>query len=79
MSRCGYQLPDSLVCPVRAVRDFLEVRPVGDGVLLIHNYGSPLLKFQLVAVFIKCLKAAGLDCTQYASHSFRIGAATEAS
>lgn len=73
-----YRMPDSPVCPVSAIREFLGQRPLREGSLLIHNDGSPLTKFQFVAVFKKCLKAGGLDGTQYASHSFRIGAATEA-
>lgn len=49
------------------------------GPLLVHADGSCLSRFQFVAVFRKCPGAAGLDPKQYGSHSFRIGAATEAS
>ncbi|XP_077307203.1 integrase/recombinase xerD homolog [Lithobates pipiens] len=75
---CLYRLEGSPLCPVQAVGEFLGVRPGGDGTLLVHADGSLLSRFQFVAVFRKCLTAAGLDSSQFASHSFRIGAATEA-
>lgn len=73
-----YSLPGSRVCPMRGVRDFLEVHPVGGGPILVHGDGSYLSGFQFISVFRKCLSAAGFDCRQFASHSFRIGVATEA-
>lgn len=73
-----YKLPGSEVCPVRVVRDFMEVRPVGSGPFLVHGDGSCLSRFQFVAVFMKCLSAAGFDGRQFASHSFYTGVATEA-
>lgn len=73
-----FPLPGSPVCPVGVVREFFAVCPVSAGPFLVHRDGSPLSKFQFVSIFRKCLKAAGMDYTQYASHSFRIGAATEA-
>lgn len=73
-----FALPGSTVCPVRAVEELARVRPTGGGPFLRHEDGSYLSRFQFVAVFRKCLMKLGLDGKAYASHSFRIGAATEA-
>ena len=72
-----YALPGSEVCPVRTVGEFVCVRPIGLGAFFTHRDGTFLSKFQFVQVFRKCLCAAGYDGKRYASHSFRIGAATE--
>ena len=73
-----YALQGSGVCPVRVVGEFLAIRPGGGGPLLVHKDGSFVSKFQFIAVFRKCLRVAGFAERQFASHSFRIGAATEA-
>lgn len=67
------------LCPVTAVSQLMAVRPNREGPFLMHKDGSYLSRFQFIAVFRKCLKAAGLDPRQFGSHSFRIGVATEAS
>lgn len=66
------------LCPVTAVTQLAAVRTAGEGPFLRHVDGSFLSRFQFIAVFQKCLKAAGLIPSQFGSHSFRIGAATEA-
>lgn len=65
--------------PVVALSQLVAVRSNIEGPLLMHEDGSYLSQFQFIAVFRKCLEAAGLDPRQYGSHSFRICAATEAS
>lgn len=69
----------SQICPVRAVEHFMAIRPTGGGAFLVHKDGSGLSKFQFTSIFRRCLERAGLSPGEYASHSFRIGAATEAS
>lgn len=73
-----FALPGSRVCPVEAVREFPKIRTDGAGPFLRHEDGYYLSKFQFISIFRKCHKAAGLDRAGYTSHSFRIGAATEA-
>ena len=73
-----YSLPGSEACPVGVVREFFKVRPKLGGPFLMHGDGSFVSRFQFTALFRKCLKKAGLDERLFASHSFRIGAATEA-
>lgn len=71
-------LPGSPMCPVEVVRRYLEVRPDMLGPFLVHSDRTFLSRFQFIRVFRKCVAAAGLAAGQYSSHSFRIGAATEA-
>ncbi|XP_077196905.1 integrase/recombinase xerD homolog [Paroedura picta] len=69
---------DLPVCPVRWVSKFLKVRPDIVGPLLIHRDGSYFSRFQFMAVLRLCLNELGLPAGQFGSHSFRIGAATQA-
>lgn len=68
---------DQGLCPLWALQSFLDRRPQVGGPLLVHSDGSFLSRFQFVAVFRRCLIAGGFRPSEYASHSFRIGAATE--
>lgn len=65
-------------CPVRDVRRFLKLRSPGVGPLLIHQDGSALTRQQFTCVLWKAIAACGLPATEFAAHSFRIGAATTA-
>lgn len=64
-------------CPVRAVSEYLQLRPPGSS-FLVHSDGSPVTRFQFQSVFKRCLQAAGVPPGDFGTHSFRIGAATEA-
>lgn len=72
------RLPGSSMCPVLVVREFLAVRPVGDGPLLVHADQSFLSVYQFVQIFRRLLVRLGFSAAEFSSHSFRIGAATEA-
>ncbi|XP_077110356.1 uncharacterized protein LOC143766488 isoform X4 [Ranitomeya variabilis] len=65
------------VCPVLLIIAYLEVRRFGR-FFLVHLDGSPLTRYQFQALFSKCLTASGVPVRDYGTHSFRIGAATEA-
>ncbi|XP_077342712.1 uncharacterized protein LOC143987679 [Lithobates pipiens] len=73
-----FAIPGSGLCPVLVLREFLYVRPACPGPLLVHVNGEFVSRFQFVWVFRKCLRALGLGGEKFSSHSFRIGAATEA-
>ncbi|XP_075688660.1 uncharacterized protein LOC142657510 [Rhinoderma darwinii] len=73
-----YELPGSRVCPVRCFREFIAVRPEGPASLLVHADGLSLSKFQFSQVFKKFILLSGRGGAGFSSHSFRIGAATEA-
>ncbi|OCU00315.1 hypothetical protein XELAEV_18006085mg [Xenopus laevis] len=64
-----------VACPVRAVKEYMLVRPEGGKLFLIHKDLSPISAFQFRQVL---KKAVGWDPSKFGLHSFRIGAATEA-
>ncbi|KAM3936568.1 uncharacterized protein RB166_008366 [Leptodactylus fuscus] len=72
------QRVDGDVCPVRSVSDYLSRRAQGSS-FLVHESGFPVTSFQFRSVFNKSLSFLGADPSEYGTHSFRIGAATEAS
>ena len=65
-------------CPVALVKQFLGVRPPGGGNFLTHLDLLPLTKYQFDAVLKRSLGIMGLAAYKFSSHSFRIGAASEA-
>ncbi|OCT76264.1 hypothetical protein XELAEV_18031459mg [Xenopus laevis] len=67
------------LCPVKAYDSFLAIRPNVDGSFFIHSDGLPVTKFQLEHVLKHCLQKSNMEPNAYKSHSFRIGAATQAS
>ncbi|OCT78138.1 hypothetical protein XELAEV_18029244mg, partial [Xenopus laevis] len=67
-----------VACPVRAVKEYMRVRPAGVQWFLIHEDLSPISAFQFRQVLKKAVVANGWDPSKFGSHSFRIGAATEA-
>ncbi|XP_075715599.1 uncharacterized protein LOC142750481 [Rhinoderma darwinii] len=73
-----FALPGNAVCPVSCLREFSAGAVISDSPLLRHSDGTFLSRFQFVAVFRKCLVACQVRAEQYSSHSFRIGAVTEA-
>lgn len=73
-----FALPGSPLCPVHLVTRLAAIRPGGEAPFLIHQDGSFLSRFQFIAIFKKCLGILGLEGEKFSSHSFRIGAATEA-
>ncbi|XP_077778980.1 uncharacterized protein LOC144326307 [Podarcis muralis] len=65
-------------CPVKDTRRFLSLRVNSAGPLLIHADGLPLTRHQFTRVMRLALAACGIPAADFASHSFRIGAATTA-
>ncbi|OCT55560.1 hypothetical protein XELAEV_18000707mg, partial [Xenopus laevis] len=65
-------------CPVKCFDEYCRVRREQIGIFLIHQDGSALSKFQFVAVLRRTLGGLKLAAAECGSHSFRIGAATEA-
>ena len=66
------------LCPVAAILTYMAARGMAPGPLFILQDGSHLTREKLVSLMREVLRSAGIDDTQYASHSFRIGAATTA-
>ena len=67
-----------IVCPVKSMAAYLAVRSREQGPLFLYQDGSPLTRGRLVVVVREALSQMGLDSSNYAGHSFRIGAATTA-
>ena len=69
---------DNAICPVAAVLAYLALRGQTEGPLFILEDGRPLTRELLVQKLRATLSQAGVDCTRFSGHSFRIGAATTA-
>ena len=69
---------DTVHCPVAAVLSYLSRCPSTPGPLFIFSNGTLLTRAKLVAHVWQALSQAGIDCTHYSGHSFRIGAASAA-
>ncbi|XP_065179590.1 uncharacterized protein LOC135810051 [Sycon ciliatum] len=69
---------DALICPVQAMANYLAFRPGGDHLFTYAN-GQPLTRNAVSSELRNLLPLCGVtDPSAYASHSFRIGAATSA-
>ncbi len=71
-------IPQHPLCPVRAMKQYLSVRPPGPESAFIHMDHTALTRYQFQAVLKKTLAHSGHPTDDYSSHSFRIGAATSA-
>lgn len=73
-----FAINDMTICPVVNTKLFLQVRCNVEGPFFVHRDGTPLTRFQFVRVFRLGLEGMGKAPLEYGSHSFQIGAATEA-
>ncbi len=71
------KVPSNL-CPVSAMLAYLLVRGRQPGPLFLFKDGRPLTRQRFVQAVRDALAKAGIQAGRYASHSFRIGAATTA-
>ena len=69
---------DNALCPVTALLAYLAIRGRGPGFLFLFADGRPLTKQRFISKVREALASVGVDPSQYAGHSFRIGAATTA-
>lgn len=65
-------------CPVRAMVRYLEVRGNSQGPLFTFDGLSPIHQSFYISQLKNVISFVGLDCKNYKSHSFRIGAASYA-
>lgn len=66
------------ICPVFALKEFLNIRSSSPGPLFISSNGYPVKTEEFAQVLKQALKSSQLSPTSYTSHSFRIGGATYA-
>jgi hypothetical protein len=69
---------NSKICPVQALEKYISLRPPIGGPLFIHASGKPLTKQVLTNKTRQLLTLSGFNASNYAGHSYRIGAATTA-
>ena len=67
---------DPVICPVRNVTSFLQIRKQGPGPLFSHTSGKSVKRDEFASELKGILMSLGLGNTRYTSHSFRIGAAS---
>ena len=67
-----------VLCPVKAIKDYKEMRGSSDGSLFIFSSGQPITRAFFMQYYVHALRWANMDPHRYKSHSFRIGAATTA-
>jgi hypothetical protein len=66
------------LCPVVAMKNCLALRPTTVGPLFVNSLGKPLTKQELTRKTRQLLSQAGFQVSNFAGHSYRIGAATTA-
>jgi len=66
------------ICPVNAMKHYLTRRKITPGTFFILASGRPLTKDALTAETRQLLSHLGCQASDYAGHSYRIGAATAA-
>ena len=66
------------LCPVVAVLNYIAQRGEQSGPFFCFSDHTPLTKARFITKVREALAAAGVDCSSYSGHSFRIGAATTA-
>ena len=66
------------LCPVAGILSYMVVRGNHEGQFFMFQDGQPLTKDKFVKHVRLALQAAGLPYSNFAGHSFRIGAATTA-
>ena len=66
------------LCPVAAISAYLAVRSSTLGPFFTFKEGTPLSRELFVARVRSALTVAGIQASQFAGHSFRIGAASTA-
>ncbi|KAM4651127.1 uncharacterized protein O3C94_013674 [Discoglossus pictus] len=65
-------------CPYGCMVEYLGKRPVGRCSLLVHADGTALSRYQFERMLKVALHSLGIKGSDFGTHSFRIGAATEA-
>ncbi|XP_041435902.1 uncharacterized protein LOC121399387 isoform X2 [Xenopus laevis] len=73
-----FTVDGGVACPVGCVGRFLHLRGGAGKVFLQHENGMPLTRFQFNSMLKRTLGSIGVNPTEFGTHSFRIGAATEA-
>jgi len=68
---------NKLICPVRALQNYMTRRPDTKGPLFCHINTHPVTRQQFSGVLAKCIAKTKYAQGHFRSHSFRIGRATD--
>ena len=68
--------PELAYCPVKALQDFLQVRPQGGSQLFLDASGAPNNSTRLSTVMKMVVRECGLDASGISDHCLRIGGAS---
>lgn len=71
-------LPGSIICPITAMRNYLSIRQSDSPYLFVLEGGTPLHRTVFNTQLKLALSYVGIPTTNFTSHSFRIGGATNA-
>lgn len=70
-------LTNQSICCVATLQQYIKRRPADSFYFFCHQNGHPLKRSQFNGVLIKAIQKLGLPIQLYASHSFRIGRASD--
>ena len=70
-------MPDSFICPVQSLKNYIQIRPKLQGNLFLNSDGSPITRQDYVYHLKMGLKLLGYDDKLFNSHSMRSGRATD--
>lgn len=65
------------ICPLVALKEYLNLRGHQQGQLYLHSDGSPIKRIDLLKLLNRCLMMGGYPVHRFNCHSFRIGRATQ--
>lgn len=65
--------PGRAPCLVRSLKEYLAIRPDQQGMLLLHENGACLSRYQFISVFRACLKKASYPTGQLGDTPFGSG------
>ena len=68
---------DIVICPVKALTDYLQIRPNVGGSLFIDENRKGIKRAHFAQVLKLVLEKLGIDSGKYNTHSFRIGRTTD--
>ncbi|XP_071965033.1 uncharacterized protein [Antedon mediterranea] len=72
-----HQKSGSPICPVRALQRYVKMRPLKAGPFFLLENGTPVNRKMFSSSLKQLARRASLEHTQFNTHSFRIGRATD--
>ena len=67
---------NTTLCPVRAINEYIKIRPTGAGPFFVFGGGKPVNRPFFVRSLSETCESVGYEKASYNTHSFRIGFVT---